>query len=478
MPRIKKQLSLEWVAKAIQGKVIQGDIQIEYQGVSTDSRLIKPGEIFFALKGERFDGHNFIGEVITKGASGAVIETGRSIPLNNRKFLIIEVRDTLQALGDLAACYRRLFNIPIAVITGSNGKTTTKEMVAAILSGKKRILKNEGNFNNLIGLPLSLLKLSSEHEVGVFELGMNRKGEIARLVEIASPTVGAVTNVGPVHLEYLKTIEAVAEAKGELFQHLPPEAVAVVNRDDDWVEKLSHQFSGEKIMVAMKKPAEIMARDIINRGIEGIQFNLIIQKKTLPLALPMVGEHNVQNTLIAAGVIIALKEDAAIIPEGLKNFHNLSWRQQLISLPNGIKIINDAYNANPVSMKKALETFSLLKGTSRGIAVLGDMRELGSEAPTFHRELGKEAAKIGLDFLLLIGEFASWVKEGVFAAVSPQPTVVIGKTHQELIDFMIEVIKPGDWVLVKGSRKMAMEKIIEGLIKKFNFPNSKFQLEN
>ncbi|MCX8012398.1 MAG: hypothetical protein N3A64_04530, partial [Desulfobacterota bacterium] len=214
-------------------------------------------------------------------------------------------------------------------------------------------------------------------------------------------------------------------------------------------------------------------RDVINRGLEGIQFNLIIQKKIIPVFLPILGEHNIQNALIAAGVIVALEEDETMIPEGLKNFRNLSQRQQLIHLANGIKIINDVYNANPISMKKALKNFSLLKGTARGIAVFGDMLELGTQAPSFHRELGEDAAKIGLDLLVLIGEFSYWVKQGVFATSLTKPEVVIAKSHEEIINFLSKILKPEDWVLVKGSRKMAMEKIIDGLIKKFNSLSAK-----
>jgi len=461
-------LSIQWIVEALHGQLKYGNPETAYRGISTDSRMVKPGEIFLALQGDTFDGHNFIGEVIGKGALGVVVQAGRLVSQGKKDFIVIEVKDTLYALGEFAAHYRQLFSIPVVAVTGSNGKTTTKEMIAAILLTKRRVLKNQGNLNNLIGLPLSLLKLSSAHDVGVFELGMNRRGEIARLVKIAHPTVGIVTNVGPVHLEYLKTIDEVAEAKGELFQNLSPEATAIINKDDPRVVKLSSRFSGKKITVGIKSPADVTAKDIVPVETDGMRFNLVIRGKAVPVFLPMLGTHNVMNALAAAGAITALGEDPVMIPEGLRDFHNLNLRQQLITLPEGITIINDTYNANPVSMKKALETFSLLQGSSRGIIILGDMLELGTHAAALHRELGNEVAKMGVRLLLIMGKFSSDVREGALSGGLPSPSIYIGKNHQDLIDFLRGVLKQGDLLLVKGSRRMAMEKVIEGLIKDDN----------
>ncbi|HJX30242.1 MAG TPA: UDP-N-acetylmuramoyl-tripeptide--D-alanyl-D-alanine ligase [Thermodesulfobacteriota bacterium] len=465
---MSNHLSIQWIVDALQGQLKHGNPETEYRGISTDSRTVKPGEIFLALKGDSFDGHDFISEVINKGALGVVVQSGRIVSKSKKDFIVIEVKDTLDALGDCAAHYRQMYGIPIVAVTGSNGKTTTKEMIAAILSTKRRVLKNQGNLNNLIGLPLSLLKLSSTHDVGVFELGMNRRGEIARLVEISQPTVGIITNVSPVHLEYLKTIDEVAEAKGELFQNLSPDATAIINKDDPRIKKLSSRFSGKKITIGMKSPGDVTAQNIVPVGADGMRFDLVIREKTLPVFLPMIGAHNVMNALAAAGAITALGEDPVMIPEGLKNFRNLNLRQQLITLPEGITIINDTYNANPVSMKKALETFSLLQGFSRGIIILGDMLELGSQTTVLHRELGREVAKMGVSLLLIMGKFSSDVRDGALSGGLPSPSIYIGKNHQDLIDFLRGVLKQGDLVLVKGSRGMAMEKVIEGLIKEDN----------
>ena len=465
--------SIQWIVDALKGQLKYGNPKTEYRGISTDSRTIKPGEIFLALKGDNFDGHDFISEVIGKGALGVVVQSGKLVPQSKKNFIVIEVKDTLDALGECAAHYRQLYGIPIVAVTGSNGKTTTKEMIAAILSTKRRVLKNQGNLNNLIGLPLSLLKLSPAHDVGVFELGMNRRGEIARLVEIVRPTVGIITNVGPVHLEYLKTIDEVAAAKGELFQNLSPEATAIINKDDPRIEKLSSRFSGKKITVGIKSPSDVTAKNIVSVGVDGMRFNLMIGEKTLPVFLPMIGVHNIMNALVAAGAITALGEDPAMIPEGLKGFRNLNLRQQLIAFPEGITIINDTYNANPVSMKKALETFSLLQGSSRGIIILGDMLELGSHASALHRELGNEVAKMHVRLLLIMGKFSSDVRDGALSGGMSSSSIYIGENHHDLIDFLGGVLKRGDLVLVKGSRGMAMEKVIEGLMQEDNLRTSK-----
>ena len=459
------RLTIQWVAEAVQGRVKQGDPKGEYHGISTDSRSLQTGEIFWALRGDKFDGHDFIPEVVKKGASGIVVEAGASVSLNKEGLTIIEVEDTLCALGELAAQYRRLHGIPIVAVTGSNGKTTTKEMIAAILAVRKRVLKNQGNLNNLIGLPLSMMKLSSEHEVGVMELGMNKSGEIARLTEVVNPQAGLITNIGPVHLEYLKTVEKVAEAKGELFQKMSPDATAIVNKDDPWVNKKAKNFSGKKISIGIKEPAEVRAEKITS-GAEGINIDLRIEGKTLPVFLPMIGTHNVMNALAAAGAVTALGEDPEIIPEGLKKFTNLNLRQQIFKLPNGITIINDAYNANPVSMKKGLETFSQLKGSSRGVVVLGDMLELGTQTKVLHRELGEAAAKFQAGILLLMGDYSPQVREGAISGGLPPHYIFVGKTHQELAGFLEGALEPGDWVLVKGSRKMEMEKVVKDLMMK------------
>ena len=395
-----------------------------------------------------------------KGAAGVVVESGRSFRIRESRPAVIEVEDTLYALGELSAKYRRAHNIPLVAVTGSNGKTTTKEMVASILSTKRRVLKNEGNLNNLIGLPLSLLKLSSAHEAGVVELGMNQRGEIARLTQIAGPTVGVITNVGPVHLERLHSVEAVAECKGELFNTMSEKATAVVNVDDPRIKRLSEGFLGTKVTFGIDHPGDVSAQNIDFQGTGGLSFDMHIRDKTIPIQLPMVGKHNVINALAAAAAITALGEAPEIIPTGLKNFNNLSLRQEIINLQRNITVINDAYNANPISMKAALDTFMRLKGNARGFAVLGDMLELGTEAPELHDQLGEQIGRSNIDYLIILGDYASYVKEGAIRAGLQPDAIIVGKQHEDLTDSLDGLLDEGDWILAKGSRGMKMEKVV------------------
>lgn len=459
------RLTMRWIAEAIQGRIAQGDPEAEYRGVSTDSRSIRPGELFWALEGERFKGCDFVGAAAAKGAQGFVVPKGTSLSaLDNQ--VVIAVSDTLWALGEFARHYRRLFDIPIVAITGSNGKTTTKEMIAAMLSVTKQVAKNKGNLNNLIGLPLSLLSLGQEHEAGVFELGMNQRGEIKRLTEICDPTVGVVTNVGPVHLELVGTIEDVAEAKAELFQAMAPSATAVVNSDDPRLLARAQRRAGKKIRFGLENPAEVTARNISEAGTEGMDFDLWINEAALPVHLPMVGTHNVMNALAAAAAVAALGEDPGIIVQGLRHFTNLSLRQQVVRLSGDIAVLNDAYNANPVSTAAALTTFARLKGESRGIVILGDMLELGAQARSLHRTLGRQVAQARPSHLLLLGEYAAEVAAGARDGGLAAEAIVIGKGHDELKVWVRRLLRAGDWVLVKGSRRMAMEKVIEEFLEK------------
>ena len=458
--------SFGWIANAVQGHLKGGDSQSGGSGISTDSRFIRPGQIFLALKGVRFDGHDFLKEAIRKGASGLIVQKENSFPEIQAEVPIIEVDDTLQALGDLAAEYRRRYDIPLIAVTGSNGKTTTKEMIASILSTEKRVLKNRGNFNNLIGLPLSLLNLSAEYDVGVVELGMNRRGEIGRLTEISKPTIGIITNIGPVHLEYLKTMVAVAEAKGELFGEMSSETIVIVNKDDPAADKLSQKFSGRKITFGIDHPGEVTARNIRLKGKEGIDFDLMIREEVLPIYMPMIGKHNVMNALAASAAVVAMGEKPDIIPPALKCFANFSLRQEIVTLADNITAINDAYNANPISMKSALDTFAEIKGSSRGVAVLGDMLELGAEAVARHHNLGRQISCLDIGALFLMGKYAPEVKAGAIAGGFAPEAIFIGQEHQELADSLKRFLKKGDWILVKGSRGMEMEKVIENLSRK------------
>jgi UDP-N-acetylmuramoyl-tripeptide--D-alanyl-D-alanine ligase len=295
----EEPLTIATVLEATGGSLIQGNIQTPVVGVSTDSRSIKPGELFFALRGERFDGHHFVAEALQRGGRGVVVdEQGQGIADEN--IAIIEVTDTLQALGDLANLWRRRHPIPVIAVVGSNGKTTTKEMVAGILERKETVSKNPGNLNNLIGLPLSLLKMNAKDSVAVLEMGMNRRGEILRLTRIAEPDVGIITNIGPVHLEGVGSIEGVIKAKGELLEGMGAYGSLIFNADDPRVVKLSTEFTGAKISFGIKNPADWMATDIRTRRDGGVSFRLIGSSGETAVALRLVGGHQVYNALAAA----------------------------------------------------------------------------------------------------------------------------------------------------------------------------------
>jgi len=461
MTSAEEPLTIATVLEATGGSLIQGDIQTPVAGVSTDSRSIKPGELFFALRGERFDGHRFVAEALKRGGRGVVVDKqGHGIA--DETIAIIEVTDTLQALGDLANLWRRKHPIPVIAVVGSNGKTTTKEMVAGILQPKGTVLKNPGNLNNLIGLPLSLLKMNANDRVAVLEMGMNHIGEILRLTRIAEPNVGIVTNIGPVHLEGVGSIEGVMKAKGELLEGMGAHGSLIFNADDPRVVALSTEFTGAKICFGIKNPADWMARDIRTRRDGGVTFRLIGSSGEITIALKLMGEHQVYNALAATAATSHLGAGIGEIKRGLESFQPPPMRMELIFLGKGIKIINDAYNANPPSMESALHTLADIT-EGRKIAVLGDMWELGEFAQQAHRELGRQVKEYGIDLLFLLGQFAPHVAQGSQEAGMPPEAVYIGEDHHAVSLRLARQLHKGDWVLVKGSRIMKMETIIKEL---------------
>ena len=454
-------LSIETVIKATGGSLTQGDPRTPVTGVSTDSRSIKPGELFFALRGERFDGHHFVAEALQRGGQGAVVDQ-KCHGIADETIAIVQVADTLQALGDLANLWRRQHPIPLIAIVGSNGKTTTKEMVAGILERKDTVLKNPGNLNNLIGLPLSLLKMNSKDRAAVLEMGMNRTGEILRLTQIAEPDVGMLTNIGPVHLEGVGSIEGVMKAKGELLEGMEGHGRLIFNADDPRVVDLSTGFKGEKTSFGIKNPADWMATDIYTREDGGVSFQLTGPLGEITITLKLLGEHQVYNALAAAVATAHLGVGLTLIKEGLEAFQPPPMRMELMTLKNGITIINDAYNANPPSMESALRTLAeVAKG--RKIAVLGDMWELGEFAQQAHQELGRQVKEYGIDLLFLLGQFAPHVAHGAREAGMPPEAICIGEDHHAVSIRLARQLHKGDWVLVKGSRIMNMETVIRGL---------------
>ncbi len=454
-------LKLSFVLNSIEGCSLSAHKEVDFSGVSTDSKNILGKELFFALKGERLDGHNFISEALDRGAEGAVVEKD-GYESNNGK-VIIRVPSTFRALGDVARAWRNKFQrLKLAAITGSNGKTTTKEMAAGILSLRFSVLKNSGNFNNLIGLPLTLLKLSEQHNAAVVELGMNDFGEIRRLSEICSPDIGAITNVGKAHLEKLGSIEGVAKAKGELIEGFGEPNSFVVNMDDPMIRKLAAGVECTKIPYGICSDGVLIsARDIITDGFSAITFKMNIDGKEFPARMRGIGIHNVMNALCASGIALGFGCSNEEIQAGLERYSPVYMRMEVLDSPFGFKIINDTYNSNPESMRRAVEELIRLKSDGRTIAVLGDMLELGGESITEHRMLGEFLRKLEVDYVIAYGKFAWCVLEGFGGGARG----FYAETHQDAAEGLINFAEPGDLALIKGSRGMKMENIIQKLFK-------------
>jgi UDP-N-acetylmuramoyl-tripeptide--D-alanyl-D-alanine ligase len=459
-------LSIEEVLKATRGKLLQGEGNTLFQGISTDSRTVTEGELFIALKGFRFDGHHYVLEALEKKAGGVVIEEDKvgDIRWNGyRAKAVIAVKDTLFALGNIALDWRRKYRTPLVALTGSNGKTTTKEMIAACLETTFPILKTKGNLNNLIGLPLTLLTLTEKERVVVLEMGMNVPGEIRRLTEIAEPDVGLITNIQEVHLEGMESLERLKEEKGELFRKMRRDGTILVNQDDPRVVDLASDYPGQKITFGIEHPAEVMAKEIRLEGAEGTFFTLILEGEAMEIHLRLLGRHFIPNALSAIAVACLFGVEVKQVKEALENFKSIPMRMEIVPLKGGKTLINDAYNANPHSMELALETLVEAKGEGRAIAVLGDMLELGNFTKEAHEQLGEKVSELSIDFLLALGEEAPIVVESAIRHGFPLERVRVVESHSEAISILKQMIQNGDWILVKGSRRMAMEKIVEGL---------------
>ncbi len=459
-------LTIEEVLKATGGKLLQGKGNAFVQGISTDSRTVAEGELFIALKGSRFDGHYYALEALKKKAGGVLIEEDKvgNIRWNGyRSKAVIAVKDTLSALGDIAQNWRRRYRTPVVALTGSNGKTTTKEMIAASLETTFPILKTKGNLNNLIGLPLTLLTLTEKERVVVLEMGMNVPGEIRRLTEISEPDVGLITNIQKVHLEGMGNLERLKEEKGELFRRMRRDGTILVNQDDPRVMELATDYPGQKITFGIEHPAEVMAKEIRLRGGEGTSFTLILEGEVTEVHLRLLGRHFVPNALSAMAVACLFGVEMKRAKEALEHFQPFPMRMEVVPLKGGETLINDAYNANPNSMELALETLVEAKGKGRAIAVLGDMFELGEFTKEAHQQLGQRVSDLSIDFLLTLGEEASLVVESAIRHGFPVERTKVVENHSEAISTLREMIRNGDWILVKGSRGMAMEKIVEAL---------------
>lgn len=448
------------ILQAANGQLIKGNTDTIVKGISTDSRTLVAGEFFAALVGEKFDGHNFIDQAVNRKMAGVLVSRDvGEIPVET----VIQVKDTLKALGDIARLYRDNFSIPVIGITGSNGKTTTKDMTASVLAERFSVLKNEGNFNNAIGVPLTLFELCREHEVAVIEMGTGAPGEIPRLVEIARPDVAVVTNVSPTHQMTFGSVDAVAKEKGVLVQVAKS---AVLNADDPLVAKMRDLVDGNAVMFGMagNTCANVLADEVTQSRDGKTLFTIIMDDEKIRINLPAVGKHNVYNALAAASVSRILELESSEIKAGLESYQGTPMRMQVITA-GGVKIINDTYNSNPASLRAAIDFLSTMECDGKKIAVIGDMLELGEQAEKYHGEAGSFIANSPVDVLVTMGEKARGVAEAALGANKPKDKVIICNTNSQAIASLQESLAKGDIVLIKGSRGMKMEEIVEALKK-------------
>lgn len=447
---------LQTIAQLTAGRLAPAGARATVSGISSDSRTVREGELFVPLRGANFDGHDFLSQAVRQGAVACLSEemvAGLPVP-------VIMVEDTLRALGDLAAGFRQEFSLPVIGITGSSGKTTTKEMLAAILGQVNPGLKTEGNFNNLIGLPQTIFRLDASHHWLVLEMGMSARGEIARLAQIAVPDVGIITNVGEAHLETLHGLDGVARAKGELYVSLRPGATAVINADDERVVHLPVANGVRRLLYGLGPQAQVRG-EAVEVGGDRVGFLLCLPEQRFPVRLQLAGRHNVHNALAAAAAASALGVPGAIIARGLEAFRTLAGRMEAVQL-DGITLLADTYNANPLSVKAALLALDEMGGTGARVAVLGDMLELGSQAAALHREVG-EVVALRADLLIALGSLAGAIAEGARQAGMPDAQIRIVPSHEEAVAVLQQLLRPGDRVLVKGSRGMRMERICAAL---------------
>ncbi len=450
------------VLEATHGELAQLGSGVRFGGVTTDTRALERGELFVAIRGDVHDGHTHLADAVARGAGAVVVE--RAAAETVLGCTVVAVRSTLAALGDLAAFHRRRHAARILAVAGSNGKTTTKEMLAAILRrahGDDAVLHTRGTQNNLVGLPLTLLRLGDAQRVVVLELGMNGPGEVWRLAQIAAPDAGVVTCVAAEHLEGVGSLHGAAEAEAELYRRLRPSATAVVNADDPLVVAAAEVFPGRRVRFGTG--GDVVATEVVDHGIEGTAFALGIDGTSVPVRLRLAGRHNVTNALAAAAMAHTAGVAPACIRAALEAVEAPSMRMQIVRLASGVTVVNDAYNANPGSMAAALQTLAASPARRR-VAALGEMRELGAAAADAHEALGRDAAAARLDALFLLGPHAERVRTGAVGAGMAADAITVATTHEELAGQLRAACHDGDLLLLKGSRGAAFERVLAGLV--------------
>jgi len=461
-------LTLEEISAAV-GGTLDGPGNVKVRGYSIDTRTLKPGELFFAIKGPRFDGHQFIQQALEKKAAAVVVEKSAVGALHERPGgprppqQLIRVSSTVEALQNLARDVRRRWGMPIIGVTGSAGKTTTKEMVAAVLGKKFTVLRSVGNLNNEFGLPLCLLRVERYQNIGVLEMGMSAKGEIRKLASIAEPNEGVVTNVNPVHLEFFKSVDEIAEAKRELIQGLHDPKVAYLNNDDTRVRSMAHGFTGKTVTYGVKSAATFRIQQMRDLGLGGTSFTVRHGGKDTDFVLPLLGQHNVANALAAVAVGATHEVSWDDLREAIGEMKPEKMRGEVIKFREGFSVIDDSYNSNPRALSEMIRFVGRVQGFQRKILVAGEMLELGPEGAELHRECGREAARAGLALVVAVQGQAKEILEGARAAKMDLARLKFVRDAVQAGELLARTVKQGDVVLVKGSRGVRLEQAINTL---------------
>lgn len=467
--------TLEELCEVISVKVLRGqDVGHEKRRINqigTDSRAIRPGDLFVALKGDRFDGHEFVPAVLAGGAAGAIVHdqyrlpegvVGSKVTRGRAAPVLLGVRDPLFAYQQLAAHHRSRFDIPVVAVTGSNGKTTTKDMVASVLAQRWNVLKTESNFNNRIGVPSTVFRITARHDAAVIEMGVDQQGQTTRLCEIVRPTIGVITNIGPDHLEFFVSREGSAQAKAELLDFLPADGAAVLNADDIYFDYLAARARCRVVSFGFSDKADVRAVYVKTDVRHGTMFRLLLPGKVRHTIVRMKvhGMHNVTNALAAAAVGEVLNLPGSVIAQGLARFRPAAMRSQVVT-HHGVHIINDCYNANPASMQAAIQLLAQWNPARERIAVLGDMLELGTETQRLHRDVGRFLATHNVSRLIVAGPLGREIAEG--ARQAGMASIRIAETLDAVAaaELLKTVVQQGDVVLVKASRGMKMEQVVQ-----------------
>ena len=451
------RLRLDEIARIAGGTILQGSPALTFETYGIDSRLAAAGGLFFAVIGKR-DGHGFVDAAAAGGAAGAIV--ARPVPFPAKDFGLVRVEDTVAALRALAREVLARRPVKVVGITGSVGKTTTKEFTAALLAGRFRLLKSEGNFNNHLGLALSLLRLRPDDEAAVLEMGMSAAGDLRTLTRIASPDVAVITNVGPVHLQFFKGLDDIALAKKEILDGARPGATAVLNGDDPLVMRIAAGFAGRRVTFGRTQGCDVRAEDVKSKGYSGFEFLLRYGRESARIAFPFVNDAAVSNLLAASAVCLALGLRLEEIRPAILALQPLSGRGALVETGGGIRLCDDSYNSNPRALEAALRSLAALPA-ARKVAVLADMLELGEGEKEFHRRAGEVAARAGWDVLVAVGPLADLIAEGA-AGTGMNPAAIHRFSDASAAAAAIpHLVRDGDLVLVKGSRGMRTETIVD-----------------